>query len=213
MGSSNPFIDRSRVEPEAAPVEDAIENDVVLGSRISTTGPRHPLAVRDGVDAAGALPISPLQATAPILVAGTHGGAGATTLVQLLGEGAADTYRTWPAPNPWLNGPPTGGVLLCARTHARGIDSARAVLSAWHAGAYATGLPLLGICLTDDAPRLSKGQIGEIKRLTAMAPHGWHLPWQEPFRHELEPSSPPGRVSRMLRSIRTHADRLGRTKE
>ena len=213
MGSSNPFIDRSRVEPEATPAEEPMEDDVVLGSRVSTTGPRHPLAVRDGVDAIDTLPLSPLEAMSAVLVAGVHGGAGATTLAQLLGENATDTRRTWPTPNPWLNGPTTGGVLLCARTHARGLDAARAVLTVWHAGAYATGLPLLGICLIDDAPRLSKEQITEIKRLTAMAPHGWHLPWQEPFRHELEPSSPPGRVSRMLRSIRTHADRLGRTKE
>ena len=209
MGSSNPFIDRGRVEPEAAPVEEPMEDDVVLGSRVSTTGPRYPLAVREGVDAVDALPLSPREAMVAVLVAGVHGGAGATTLALWLGEDAAETRRTGPTPNPWLTGPTAGGVLLCARTHARGLDSARSVLTAWHAGAYATGLPLLGICLIDDAPRLAKEQIAEIKRLTAMAPHGWHMPWQESFRHELEPSSPSGRVSRMLRSIRTHADRLG----
>lgn len=214
MGSSNPFIDRSRPEPEeAATPEAAVEDDIVFGSRISTTGPSQPLARIPDAQPTPVLPLSPLESTAKILVAGTHGGAGVTTLVRLLGETAGDLHRSWPTPNPWVTSSAPGGVLLCARTHAHGLASARAVLTAWHAGAYVTGLPLLGVCLIDDAPRLSKEQITQVKRLTAMAPHGWHMPWQEPFRHELEPSSPSGRVNRMLRSIRHRADQLGQPKE
>lgn len=212
MGS-NPFIDRGRdLQEEQITPEEHIESDVVLGDRVSTVGPALPLATRENSAPVDELPVKAGIEVAPVLLAGVHGGAGVSTLLHLLGDYGVDTGRSWPAPNPWVSSSTSGGVLLVARTHARGMSAARAVLTAWHAGAYAQGLPLLGLCLIDDAPRLSKDQIGHIKKLTAMAPHGWHMPWQEAFRYELEPESRTGRINRMLKSIRHHADKFGTPK-
>jgi hypothetical protein len=52
---------------------------------------------------------------------GVHGGAGVSTLTQLI-PGGADAFRRWPAPA--VHGGPPGVVLVC-RTHARGMLAAR----------------------------------------------------------------------------------------
>lgn len=213
MGT-NPFIDRGRELPEEQPtIEPEIERDVAFGDRISTLGPSQPLAVRPDAPMSDELPVKAVEQPAPVLLAGVHGGAGVSTLEHLLTGYGVDTGRTWPGPNPWLTAQFPGAVLLCARTHARGLVAAREVLTAWHAGAYALGLPLLGLCLIDDGPKLTKDQIGQIKKLAAMAPHGWHMPWQESLRHQLEPSSTTGRAARVLRSVRHHADKVGQSKD
>ena len=212
MGT-NPFIDRGHdLQEEQVAPEEHVESDVVLGDRISTMGPSQPLASREGSTPPPHLPVAGVAESASVLVAGVHGGAGVSTLVDLLDGYGVDTGRAWPSPNPWVNGSSSGGVLLVARTHARGRAAARAVLTAWHAGAYVRGVPLLGVCLVDDAPKLSKEQVSDIKKLTAMAPHGWHMPWQEVLRHEVEPTASSGRVTRMLKSIRNHADKIGTSK-
>lgn len=97
-----------------------------------------------------------------------------------------------------------------ARSHRAGLLSAREILTAWHAGAYADGLELMGILILDDAPRLSKGQVAEIKSLTAMAPRGWHMPWQESLRMTAPSDAPlSARAKWTLSRVRHHATQGG----
>lgn len=180
--TTNPFTNRM---PDVPPMEEepAVEADVVLGDQVETSGPKRPLAAREDASPASLLPLSSSDGTGSLRVVSTHGGAGGSTLAALLGEALADDAgNVWPQPHPWVPESSGGRVLLVARTHRSGLVSLREALTAWHAGAYASGLPLMGICVIDDAPRLTKAQIAEIRSLTAMSPRGWHLPWQESLR-------------------------------
>ncbi|MEE1652169.1 DUF6668 family protein [Brachybacterium sp. J144] len=194
--------------PEA--IEPAVERDVVLGEGVETSGPKQPLA-RRAVAEPSLLPLSTSAGTASVRIVGTHGGAGGSTLAELLGEALAeDAGHIWPRPQIWVPESATGSVLLLARTHHSGLESLREVLTSWHAGAYDEGLPLLGVCLVDDAPHLVKAQITEIKALTAMSPRGWHVPWQESLR--IAPPSEvavPARIRWTLSRIRHHATHRG----
>lgn len=209
--TTNPFM--NRVEAEEAPVDEepAIEADAVLGDQVETSGPKQPLAVRPDALAAAPVPLAVNASTSPLRVVAAHGGAGVTTLCELLGDAlVSDSERTWPQAHPWVPESAHGRVLVTARSHRSGLLAAREILTAWHAGAYADGLELMGILILDDAPRLSKGQIAEIKSLTAMAPRGWHLPWQESLRMTAPSDAAlSARAKWTLSRIRHHATQGG----
>lgn len=209
--STNPFTNRVLLESPTEAAEPAMERDAVFGEGVETSGPKQPLARSESSEPSLLLPLSPSSGTAATRIVGTHGGAAGSTLSELLGEALAeDSGRIWPRPHTWVPESATGSVLLVARTHRAGLESLRTVLTAWHAGAYDEGLPLLGVCLVDDAPRLAKAQIAEIKALTAMSPRGWHVPWQESWR--LSPPSEgqmPARIRWTLSRIRHHATHGG----
>lgn len=179
-----------------------------------TRGPQSPLNVAaEGIGPADALPLGPaLVSEASVLYAGVHGGAGVTTLIELMPEGVEDARREWPATDPWTD--TEGAVVLVARSHIRGLSALRDVLTAWHAGAYSSGRELAGVCIVDDGPRLTKAQTAEIRRCMAMAPHGWRIAWHEDFRFpEGEAPRATGHTKRTLRSIRKTAERLCSGKE
>lgn len=181
--TTNPFTDRSAVEVAPVEQEPAIERDAVLGDQVETSGPKQPLARRSDAAPATPLPLGSSDGTGSLRIVTTHGGAGGSTLTSLLGGALADDVGAlWPQPHPWVPESASGRVLLVARAHRSGLLSLREVLTAWHAGAYASGLDLAGVCVIDDGPRLTKAQVAEIRALTAMAPRGWHLPWQESLR-------------------------------
>lgn len=211
MGS-NPFLSRPMEDEPRDPEDDALRDlDNVLGAPVVTKGPQQPLAQHRESSTSSSLLISPATEPATVHVVGVHGGAGATTLATLLGSAARDVGRTWPAPNPWI-GAEGGGVLLCGRTHAHGLQLLRDALTAWHSGAYTTGLPLLGLCIVDDGPRLSKAQQSAARTVTKMAPFGWHLSWQETYRYSSTELETPARIKWMLRSIHRQAEALGSKK-
>lgn len=212
--TTNPFTNRVAVEEQPAE-EPAIEDDVVLGSQVETSGPKRPLARRDESEPAPRLPVVESTSTALVRVVTTHGGAGGSTLADLLGDALADDAGAfWPMAHPWVPESTDGRILLVARTHRAGLLALREVLTAWHADAYRSGLPLMGVCLVDDGPRMEKSQIAEIKALTAMSPHGWHVPWQESLR-TIAPSeaSLSARVKWTLSRVRHHATRSGTHKK
>ncbi|MDN5654940.1 MAG: hypothetical protein L0G46_07635 [Kocuria sp.] len=209
--NTNPFTNRLAVETPPVEEQPEVEADVILGDQVETSGPKQPLAKREDADPGSLLPLSSSDGTGSLRIVGTHGGAGGSTLKELLGGALADDAgRFWPQPHPWVPESSSGRVLLVARTHRTGLLSLREALSAWHAGAYASGLPLMGACIIDDAPRLTKAQIAEIKSLTAMSPRGWHLPWQESLRMtEPAEAALSARVKWMLSRVRHHATHGG----
>lgn len=206
--TSNPFTNRAAVE--VAPVEEeqlVVELDAVLGDQVETAGPTQPLARRSDAAPASPLPLRSSGGTGALRIVTTHGGAGGSTLTHLLGSALADDVGAlWPEAHPWVPESASGRVLLVARSHRTGLLSLREVLTAWHAGAYASGLPLAGVCVIDDGPRLVKAQVAEIRALTAMAPRGWHLSWQESLR-TTEPAEAAlsARAKWTLSRVRHHA--------
>lgn len=205
MSSTNPFINRSVPSEEAL---SANETDEHSEEGVSIAhGPTRPLAQNVAHEATETIPKRVATGEALIHVAAVHGGAGATTLCTLLGGDGSDTHGSWPQTNPWAPAA-TGGTLLVARTHGRGLDALHETLTAWHHGAYAGAFPLLGICIVDDAPRLTKGQVKRMKTLMGMAPHSWHMPWVESYRVETHELSTSLGTRRLLNSIRRHAHRL-----
>lgn len=219
--TDNPFLaaharEAARMAPP--PPEDGLgdEADIPDPALAETVGPQSPLNITDeSTGAADHLPLGrPSAGTAAVCFVSLHGGAGASTLVDLMANDdiSAETVRQWPAQNPWtVSG---AAAILVARTHGHGLERLRDALTAWHAGGYEQGIPLAGVCLVDDGPHLSKAQQAEVKRCMAMAPHGWRIPWDEDFRFPAgEALKATGATKRALRSIRKTADKVGSRKD
>jgi hypothetical protein len=125
---------------------------------------------------------------------GAHGGAGESTLEQLLpGSRAAD--HTWPiSPDPER---PASAVLI-ARTSYASLTAAQRALRDWASGAVAA--TLLGLVLIADAPgRLPRELRGLVDLVDGVAPGTTRLlPWQADWRFG-DPSLE--RASRPLREL------------
>lgn len=196
---TNPFVKREAAITQAP--EEAVLHDSLLGARLMESGPASP----------DALPISPEDVTSKawpkvqisaipesrITVMGLHGGAGASTLAALMGEGVGDHGQAWPEP-------PEGqalGVVAVFRSHWRGLEAADRFAEQWAAGML-TGSTLLGLVIVDDGPTLSDGQRRAMKRLLKMTPRGTRIPWVEAWRHASPDSGRiPGRITRITRAL------------
>jgi hypothetical protein len=104
----------------------------------------------------------------------THGGAGASTLAAVYG--GHDCGRDWPGP-----GAPSS-VLLVARTHATGLESALRTLEVFRRGEAPPGLDLDAVVLVADAPgRLPRPLVQRI-RLIESAIDVYRVPWVQSWR-------------------------------
>jgi hypothetical protein len=125
---------------------------------------------------------------------GAHGGAGESTLEQLLpGSRAAD--HTWPiSPDPAR----PANTVLVARTSYAGLTAAQRALRDWASGAVPA--TVIGLVLLADAPgRLPRELRGLVDLVDGAAPGKTRvLPWQPDWRFG-EPSL--ARASRPLREL------------
>lgn len=142
-------------------------------------GPAHPQRGVDELDAVDRLPRRTPRASATVWWLGAHGGAGETTLAELLpGSRAAD--HCWPAEADPVTARPV--VLLC-RGHARGLHAAQTALTDWASGAV-PGVHLLGLVIVADAPQRAPKPLRDLARVVSGgAPTVWHLPWIEALRY------------------------------
>lgn len=109
---------------------------------------------------------------------GVHGGAGETTLAQLL-EGSWETGHAWPQADPKQTELPD--VILVARTNARGLRAAQLAAIEWASGSVAVRLH--GLVLIADAPgRLPKPLKDFALVVAGGVPRVWRLPWVEAWR-------------------------------
>lgn len=180
-----------------------LTSDELLGAAVAARGPQRPSTEPLDV-AAGALHRREVSApNVSLCVAGTHGGAGASTLTALLGAGAFDAGVAWPVAGGWARPLPVLPVVLVARTHGAGLSAAERAARSWAAGELAESR-LLGIVLVDDAPQLTKAQKAAAKRVSLMTPRGWHIAWQPEWREVEAPAADalPVRVRRTLEDIR-----------
>jgi hypothetical protein len=138
---------------------------------------------------------------------GVHGGAGETTLAQLL-EGSWETGHAWPH----SNGQPTElpHVILVARTNARGLRAAQLAAIEWASGSVA--VQLHGLVFVADAPgRLPKPLRDFAHIVAGGVPRVWRLPWVEAWRlgEPVSANTAPKAVTDVLddlRALRLTAD-------
>ncbi|WP_330348603.1 hypothetical protein [Streptomyces sp. NBC_00582] len=105
---------------------------------------------------------------------GTHGGAGASTLAAVYG--GHDCGRDWPA----LGDPPS--VLLVARTHAYGLESALRALEVFRHGEAPHGLDLDAVVLVADAPGRLPRPLAQRMRVIESAVDVYRVPWVTEWR-------------------------------
>lgn len=148
----------------------------------------------------GGLPqrrIDVAPATVAVWWVGTHGGAGESTLEQLL-EGSRAMSHAWPNATSEL---PL--VVLVARTSARGLRSAQIAATQWASGSVP--VKLLGLALIADAPgRLPKPLRDFAQVVTGGVPRVWRLPWVEPWRlgEPVSAQTAPNAVTAFLDELR-----------
>ncbi|MBO1768259.1 DUF6668 family protein [Allobranchiibius sp. GilTou38] len=188
----NPFLPAA---PPPEPVQEAMPVDELLGENLQATGPARPLGIQ--APAGASLPRLFAGPEARTHVVGLHGGAGVTTVGQLLSEAiAVDAGTKVP-----LGGTPR--VLLAARTHAAGLAAVQRAGQVW-AGGQLSDVELLGLVLVDDGPRMSKAQLAGCRQVMQILPRTWRIGWVEPWRTQTVPeiSAAPLRVRRTVNQLR-----------
>lgn len=179
--TANPFV-----APASAPSRDTegIAADDLWDDELHLEGPRTP-ALAPNVSAAQEKPWPVLETMKRPLVCvmGLHGGAGASTVASLLGDGAFDAGTSWPVAGGWERPLPTLAVVVVARTHLVGITAAERLARLWAADTLSRSR-LLGLVLVDDGPKLLPSQRDAARRLARMTPHGWHIGWHDRWRIE-----------------------------
>lgn len=184
-----------------------VEPDPLWDDALNMSGPSSPQSA-PFVDVTGEepWPLTEVVATPSVCIMGLHGGAGASLIAGLIGQGAYDTQRAWPIFTGWARPEPTLPVVAVARTSYSGVDAAGRLARLWAGGALPSSSRLLGIVLIDDGPKLTTQQKNVVKRLAQMVPNGWHLPWMETWRLE-KPTydGSPARVRRIIDQIRSLA--------
>lgn len=116
-------------------------------------------------------------ATVAVWWVGTHGGAGESTLEQLL-EGSRAMSHAWPQADDSSERPQ---VILVARTSARGLRSAQLAATEWASGTVL--VQLLGLVLIADAPGRLPRPLRDFAQVVAGGvPRVWRLPWVEQWR-------------------------------
>ncbi|MGP3973561.1 DUF6668 family protein [Streptomyces sp. 8N114] len=143
----------------------------------------------------------------PVSWVGAHGGAGTSTLAELVG--GCDMGRRWPDP---AKGDP-GEVLLVARTHGAGLRAAGRALEALQRGQHPAGVELLAVVLVADAPGRLPLQLGRRVRVLRSAADVHRVPWIPSWRGE-ERTGPVPKVLRELAALAgTGLDRPGKQKK
>lgn len=205
--SSNPFIAAAEASTTDIP-EESVLHDPLLGHALMESGPSDPSTLPIGPEDAPERPWTFVQMSevpaSRIVVMGLHGGAGASTVAELLGEDAGESGQAWPIP-------PEGetlGVLAVCRSHWRGLQAADIFTRQW-AAELLEGSTLLGLVIVDDGPQLADGQKRTVRRLLKRTPKGVHIPWVEAWRHA-SPSQGriPARINRITRALHRAAASL-----
>jgi|SRR5689334_13155257 len=189
--TQNPWTRQQQPEPGpvAGPVQPAI------------LAPRGPSAPQHGVPAPAEdqrLPKFAIPAADTLWWVGAHGGAGETTMAQLLPGTRAANHR-WPIPPPPVPTP----VILVARTNGSGLRAAQRAATEWASGVV-QGVAVLGLVLIADASgRLPRVLDDFADIVGGGVPRVWELPWIEEWRRGEAPTpeNTPDEVFEVLESI------------
>lgn len=139
-----------------------------------------PAAPQPGVpapDSTDRLPRRDVNRPAPLWWLGVHGGAGETTLANLV-PGSRTAGHAWPI---GYDGAATN-VVLVARSNASGLGAAQRAAIEWASGVLPS-VNLLGLVIVADAPGKLPKPLRELAHLVSGGvPDTWHVPWIEAWR-------------------------------
>lgn len=151
------------------------------------------------------LPVFDAPATERVWLVAAHGGAGCTTIYT---EGAmagdpmwADAGRALPAS---VEAARPSLVVLCAMGTGRGLESLRALLADWDAGAFGTCV-LLGAAVTAPMARTPMALRRGTALVGAGAPRLWRLPYIRGLEVDGFPQRWPGAYARVRGQVRAAA--------
>lgn len=130
-----------------------------------------------------------------------HGGAGATSLCELLG--GVDVGARWPEP---AKGEPRR-IVIVGRTSAQGIRAVSQALGALHEGKAPQGLDLVAVVLVADAPnRLPLSLLRRIRVIRSVV-HVHRVPWIPAWRVGGRPRSLPRKIGALAQLVGTDVHR------
>ncbi|MGO2777387.1 MULTISPECIES: DUF6668 family protein [Actinomycetes] len=198
---SNPFAPSEKQVTQ----KDSFDiRDELMGNDLLVTGP-----VKPGLSPMLEAPsetwaVSDVGAFEGIAVMGLHGGAGASTLASLLGDGASEVGQAWPiSQNAWTGSAWPIPVIAVARTDHSGLATADRFVRSW-ANGQLTGSQLSALVLIEAGPRTSDARKKATKRLLRMVPRGTHIPWMDPWLDAPpDPARLPGRIKRIIKLLNT----------
>ena len=199
--TSNPFANSER-PAKGAEVPDI--KDDLLGHGLLVTGPTKPGLSSTFEAPHQPWPTHPLDTAVRIAVMGLHGGAGATTVAALLGDGATEVGQSWPvSQNAWTGSAWPIPVVAVARTDHTGLAAADRFIRSW-ANGQLTGSQLSALVLIEAGPRTSDARKKATKRLLRMVPRGTHIPWMDSWLDAPpDPARLPGRIKRIIKLLNT----------
>jgi hypothetical protein len=129
-------------------------------------------------DTADRLASRAMTGDAALWVVGSHGGAGESSIADLL-DGARATGHCWPV----LQNASKPRVLLVCRADMRGLTTAQSALTQWASGA-SPAVDLIGLAVLADAPGKTPKALRDFTAIVGGgAPRLWTLPWVEAWRH------------------------------
>jgi len=124
------------------------------------------------------LPVQAVDEAAALWVVGAHGGAGESSIAQLV-DGWAAAGHAWPE----LPGGAAASCVLVARTNVRGLLAARSALTQWAGSGAGTSARLVGLILVADAPGKLPPVLRDLaKVVSGGAPRVWEVPWLDRWR-------------------------------
>ncbi|MGL5858160.1 MAG: DUF6668 family protein [Angustibacter sp.] len=194
--TSNPWTTQQGDVPALSSPPDAAAPEVPV------TGPSAPQPGVPAVDAVDRLPRHATSTRATLWWIGAHGGAGESSLSQLL-PGSHPASHAWPLV-PGAAHDPARAVLV-ARTSVVGLRAAQRAMQDWASGAV-NDVQLLGLVLVADAPGRLPRPLRDLAAVAAGgAPRSWRLPWIEAWRttDTPDPNSLPHEVRRLLTDLKT----------
>lgn len=143
------------------------------------------------------LPVFDAPATDRVWLVAAHGGAGCGTIYGSAPSLYADAGRALPfCADPAR--PPR--IVLCAMGSCRGLESLRALLAEWDAGALAPCV-LLGVAVTACMARPPRALRRGCLQVGSVAPRLWRLPYVASIPVEGRPSSWPSAYRRMASAL------------
>lgn len=192
---SNPWVSQPVAPQTPTSTESAAPTSAIA------SGPRAPqrgIPVPDRVDQ---LPTRDHHVAADLWLLGAHGGAGESSLAELVLQWRSAGHA-WPrVPGHTLR----SRVLLTARSNVRGLRAAQSIATQWAAG-LAPFVDLVGLVIVADAPGKTPRPIRELTQLVSGGvPRTWHVPWIESWRlgDPVALESAPRPVRRLVDDLQT----------
>jgi len=176
--AGNPWIRTAAPQTDELGVADEVHSHVRVVEPEVDVAPQLGITPADVGERMSRRIVGEAERSVGVWLVGAHGGAGESTLEQLL-AGSRAAGHAWPLMSDGALG--LARVVVVARTHAHGLRAARLALGECASGAVSVAL--VGLVLIADAPgRLPRALKDLAELVGGGAPRVWRLPWMEAWR-------------------------------